>query len=104
MDGSQCKETTEDYFALDIREVKRHGLIDAEEMPEELVGVATIEWISAGFGAGEGYALRPWFLCPRDNCGRRVAILYGRTDPDEHPSGLAEPASTSATQSSGNTG
>jgi hypothetical protein len=26
MDGSACKETTDDYFALDIREVKRQGL------------------------------------------------------------------------------
>src|SRR5829696_5138687 len=87
MDGSACKKTTEDYFALDVREVKRHGVIDAEAMQEELAGVARIEWISAGFGGspGEDYALRPWFLCPREKCGRRVAILYGRTVPDEHP-------------------
>ena len=85
MDGSHCKETTEDYFALDIREVKRHGLIDAEAMPEGISDVARIEWISSGFGSGEGYARRPWFLCPREDCGRRVAILYGRTEPDKHP-------------------
>jgi hypothetical protein len=85
MDGSHCKETTEDYVALDIREIKRHGLIDTEEMPEELPGVARIEWISSGFGGGEGHYLRPWFRCPGEKCGRRVAILYERKDPDEHP-------------------
>lgn len=76
------KKTTEDYFPLDIRAVKRHGLIS--QGAEEIPGVALIEWVSSGFGAGEGYCLRPWFLCPRDGCGRRVAILYGK-DTDIHP-------------------
>ena len=31
-----------------------------------------IAWTPCHFG---GY--RPWFLCPSDQCGRRVAILYG---------------------------
>lgn len=31
-----------------------------------------IVWSPCHFG---GY--RPWFLCPNDHCGRRVAILYG---------------------------
>lgn len=31
-----------------------------------------IAWTLCHFG---GY--RPWFLCPKDKCGRRVAILYG---------------------------
>ena len=83
LDGSACKETTEDYFALDIRAVKRHGLI--ADGQEEIPGVARIEWISAGFGAGDGHVLRPWFLCPREECHRRVAILYGKTDPAVHP-------------------
>ena len=26
------------------------------------------------------YGSRPWFLCPRGGCGRRVAILYGGRD------------------------
>ncbi len=77
------KETTEDYFPLDIRAVKRHGLIAPGT--EEIPGVALIEWVSSGFGAREGTFLRPWFLCPRDGCGRRVAILYGRTDTESHP-------------------
>jgi hypothetical protein len=27
LDGSPCKQTTENYFAVDIRAVKRHGLV-----------------------------------------------------------------------------
>jgi hypothetical protein len=77
------KKTTEDYFALDVRAVKRHGLI--AQGAEEIPGVALIEWASSGFGASEGQFLRPWFLCPRDGCQRRVAILYGRTDTESHP-------------------
>jgi len=88
VDGSKSKETTEDYFALDIRKAKRHGLIETGQ--EEVLGIAPIEWISAGFGAGEGYYLRPWFRCPGrsqekcgEKCGRRVAILYGRMEEGE---------------------
>ena len=32
----------------------------------------SLEWTPCNFG-GE----RPWFVCPGDRCGRRVAILYG---------------------------
>lgn len=78
---SSCKETTLDYFALDIREVKRFGLIVRGQ--EEILGVARLEWIPAGFGGAEGGFLRPWFLCPRAGCHRRVAILY--EDPGIHP-------------------
>jgi hypothetical protein len=46
--GSPSKETTEDYFALDIREAKRYGLI-APGL-QELPGIARIEWITSGFG------------------------------------------------------
>jgi hypothetical protein len=31
-----------------------------------------LAWTACNFG-GE----RPWFLCPRVGCGRRVAVLYG---------------------------
>ncbi len=72
---SRRKETTEDYFALDIRQVKRFGLIAPNQ--EKIPGVARIEWIPAGFGGGAaGGFERPWFLCPR--CQKRVAILYGK--------------------------
>jgi len=32
----------------------------------------TLEWTPCNFGGK-----RPWFLCPVQGCGRRVAILYG---------------------------
>lgn len=83
MSLTPSKETTEEYFALDIREVKRHSLIVPDQ--EEIPGMARLEWISSGFGTGEGHALRPWFLCPRAGCQRRVAILYGKTDPRIYP-------------------
>jgi hypothetical protein len=53
-------------------------------MSEELAVVACIEWISSGFG-GEGHYLRPWLRCPRETCGRRVAIFYSRTGSEELP-------------------
>lgn len=83
---SPSKETTEDYFGLDIREAKRHGLIDPGL--QELPGIASIEWTTSGFGAphGSGCYLRPWFLCPRAKCGKRVAILYGRIPETGAPS------------------
>jgi hypothetical protein len=82
LDESPRKETTEDYFPLDVREVRRHGLIGPDQ--QELPGVARIVWIPAGFGLPR--ALRPWFLCPRDECGTRVAILYGRSPETDAPS------------------
>ncbi len=82
--GGPRKETTEDYFALDIREVKRYGLVAPGQ--DEIFGVAHLEWVPAGFGGERGGFLRPWFLCPREGCGRRVAILYGNTtNPEIHP-------------------
>lgn len=82
--GDPRKETTEDYFGLDVREAKRHGLIDPGQ--QELPGVARIVWIPAGFGLPQTQALRPWFLCPRNECGKRVAILYGRIPETGAPS------------------
>ena len=83
MSRTPSKESTEDYLALDIREVKREGLIDPDQ--EEIPGVARLEWISAGFGGGSGGFLRPWFVCPRAGCQRRVAILYGKKAPSIRP-------------------
>src|SRR5215472_1990244 len=34
-----------------------------------------IEWTPCNYGG-----TRPWFLCPRRGCGRRVAILYCDSD------------------------
>lgn len=33
-----------------------------------------LEWSPCSYGGK-----RPWFRCPAQNCGRRVAILYGGT-------------------------
>ena len=81
-DERPCKETTEDYFALDIREVKRFSLIALGQ--EEILGVAHIEWVPTGFGGSGGF-LRPWFLCPREGCQKRVPILYGDSESGGHP-------------------
>ena len=34
-----------------------------------------LEWTPCNYGGR-----RPWFLCPRRGCGRRVAVLYGGSD------------------------
>lgn len=39
---------------------------------EDVKEPVSLEWTPCNFG-GE----RPWFVCPGDRCGRRVAILYG---------------------------
>jgi hypothetical protein len=39
---------------------------------EDVKEPVPLEWTPCNFG-GE----RPWFVCPGDRCGRRVAILYG---------------------------
>jgi hypothetical protein len=39
---------------------------------EDVKEPVPLEWTPCNFG-GE----RPWFICPRVACGRRVAILYG---------------------------
>ena len=64
------RKTTDGLPALDVRELKRDGLIGpGQELAE---GVARLAWTPCNFG-GE----RPWFVCPGEGCGRRVAILYG---------------------------
>jgi hypothetical protein len=42
------------------------------------VNTCNIRFIWSGQTATWG-GRRPWFLCPQDGCGRRVAILYGGT-------------------------
>jgi hypothetical protein len=39
---------------------------------EEVEETVALEWTPCNFGGK-----RPWFLCPRMGCGRRVAVLYG---------------------------
>ena len=87
--------TTDEVPALDVRDLKRKGLIAAGQ---ERVGVVTrfrrrsralapgekrivklvahlrLTWTSCFFGGS-----RPWILC--HGCGRRVAIVYGPASP-----------------------
>lgn len=39
---------------------------------EDVREPVSLEWTPCNFGGK-----RPWFVCPGDRCGRRVAILYG---------------------------
>ena len=78
------RRTTDALLALDVRKLKREGLIASGQ--EELIVREGVEipltWTSSGFGGGEGHFLRPWFVCP--GCARRAAILYllPETDPN----------------------
>jgi hypothetical protein len=53
-----------------ILSYRYHSRLGAEW--EEVKEPVSLEWTACNFG-GE----RPWFICPRAECGRRVAILYG---------------------------
>ncbi len=101
------RSTTEDYRPLDVRKLHKAGLltagrggmwswysrgelrasiqVQAEDGRVRLTYTATesgerrnysylvrLDWTPCQFGN-----TRPWFLCPADGCGRRVAILYG---------------------------
>ncbi len=63
------RRTTDGLPALDVRELKRSGLVDQGQ--DSVKGVARLAWTSCGLGGR-----RPWFVCPGEGCGRRVAILY----------------------------
>ncbi len=68
--GQGLRQTTDEHPALDVRELKRTGLIrPGQELVE---GIAHIAWTPCNFGGS-----RPWFVCPGKGCARRVAILYG---------------------------
>jgi hypothetical protein len=67
VDGSTRRTTDEILAYMDVRELKRKGLIaPAQELVE---GVARLAWTPCNFG-GE----RPWFVCP--DCDRKAAMLY----------------------------
>ena len=74
------RQTTDQFGTVDIRSLKRKGLITPGLEwigggPYDAPWLA-LEWTPCNFG-GE----RPWFICPGEGCGRRVAILYGPTLP-----------------------
>ena len=101
------RSTTEDYRRLDLRELHRAGILDdsdgsiwnwysrgtlrasihvrADEGRVTLTYQANVNgerrdfgypvvlsWTPCRYGGK-----RPWFICPAQGCGRRVAILYG---------------------------
>jgi hypothetical protein len=95
---ASMRVTTEEVPALDVRDLKRKGLIAAgqervgvvtrfrrrrranlapgEKRIVELVAHLRLTWTPCNYGGS-----RPWFVCPGEGCGRRVAIVYGPTSP-----------------------
>jgi hypothetical protein len=75
--GYSDRKTTQDFLALDVRDLKRDGLLaEGQETFVVTQGVElAVEWTPSGFGGAGGF-LRPWFVCSGDGCGRRAAILY----------------------------
>lgn len=98
------RPTTEDYFALDIRNWNRKGLIKPNKsfiwrwsqgvhvLGEIGVKVASESLIYVICGLKENSPIlsiklswsactyggkRAWFICPREGCNNRIAILYG---------------------------
>jgi hypothetical protein len=68
--GDSGRKTTDELSTLDVRELKRAGLINPGQ--ELVEGVAHLAWTPCNFGGSQ-----PWFVCPGQGCARRVAILYG---------------------------
>lgn len=101
------KSTTNDYHVIDIRKWHRKGLLAPGTAfttkwlrNDEVVGSIGLladkssvmlsyrykrsdEWTSISYPVEIVWShcnlggKRPWFLCPAEACGRRVAILYG---------------------------
>ncbi len=74
------RKTTEEVPELDVRRLKRTGVIVSGQEwlgggPRGLPWIG-LEWTPCNYGGS-----RPWFMCPGEGCGRRVAILYGPTLP-----------------------
>ncbi len=101
------KPFPEEFITLDVRTLQKEGLLEAKQSYNlhqyscgRKVGIlavtahqnrlslsyaacheqtrqlnpqsTTIVWTPCHFGGR-----RPWFLCPNEHCGKRVAILYG---------------------------
>ncbi len=77
--GGSERLTTDQFYALDVRDLKRRGLIPPLVPGLRIVGDEfaggearlPLVWTPCLF-AGE----RPWFLCPGEGCGQKRAILY----------------------------
>jgi hypothetical protein len=57
--------TGPNHLVLVYRNIGNDGL------PKNLQYAVSIAWTPCNYGG-----LRPWFICPTEDCGRRVAILY----------------------------
>jgi len=86
------RQTTDQLPSLDVRSLKRKGLIAAGQEhanvlayfrrrkqgpgPElvEILARLRLTWTPCNYGSD-----RPWFVCP--GCDRRAAILYGTANP-----------------------
>ncbi len=96
-ESGRRKQTTDQLPALDVRHLKRCGMIHPDQEradflwrfrrragatspgPErayEVVARLRLAWTPCNYGGS-----RPWFLCPGAGCGRRAAILYGPASP-----------------------
>lgn len=76
--------TTDDLPSLDVRTLRSEG--DIAPGQEELIirtlpapTTVRILWEPSGFSEAASAFPRPWFECPGEECGRRVAILYLET-------------------------
>ena len=80
MSSTSQRLTTAQVHAEDVRILRRKGVITPGQLsigggPQNLPPIL-IDWTPCNFGG-----VRPWFLCPGEDCGQRVAILYGPTLP-----------------------
>ncbi len=73
--------TTDQLPALDVRSLRRSGVISDPAQERVGGGPKHLPWIPLSWTRCAFGGLRPWFLCPGAGCGRRVAILYGPTLP-----------------------
>lgn len=93
------KETTSHYRELDVRMLNRDGALKPgniatvswssgssisvsawhnyikliyNTLTDSYNYIVNLSWTECNYGG-----LRPWFICPQDECNKRVAILYG---------------------------
>jgi hypothetical protein len=74
-----ARKTTDEVPRLDVRVVNREGHIapgQKELIIREGMEPLLISWTPIGVCGPHSGPLRPWFVCPGEECGRRAAILY----------------------------
>ncbi|PLS86916.1 MAG: hypothetical protein CYG60_04715 [Actinobacteria bacterium] len=75
------RPTTDELPALDVRYLRRIGVISDPSQERVGGGPNRLPWIPLSWTRCNFGGQRPWFSCPGSGCGRRVAILYGPTLP-----------------------